>query len=107
MEIMEQNEIDFDASYTVDGYARIAFRLLGWDRKFEPTEYWEVDPDTGDEYLAVDHSEGEWVDDPESGKVRAVMVGDDRTHVVDVEDLTAIADDDYCGGCGQVGCGWC
>lgn len=34
-----------------------------------------------------------------------VMVGDDREHVVAVEDLTEIDEDAYCGGCGQIGCG--
>ena len=38
--------------------------------------------------------------------VRAVMVGDDRVHLVDVDDLTVISDEDYCPGCGQTGCGW-
>jgi hypothetical protein len=33
------------------------------------------------------------------------MVGDDRVHVVDVDDLTEISDEDYCPGCGQIGCG--
>jgi hypothetical protein len=32
------------------------------------------------------------------------MVGDDREHIVDVDDLTEIAREDYCGVCGQIGC---
>jgi hypothetical protein len=36
--------------------------------------------------------------------VAAIMVGDDREHVVSVDDLTAIGEDDYCHECGQVGC---
>lgn len=32
------------------------------------------------------------------------MVGDDRVHLVDPDDLTKIEDDDYCHECGQVGC---
>jgi len=38
------------------------------------------------------------------GRVVVVMVGDDREHVVDPEDLTRIEDDAYCWSCGQVGC---
>lgn len=34
-----------------------------------------------------------------------VMVGDDRKHHVDLHDVTPLDDDDYCGGCGQIGCG--
>jgi hypothetical protein len=46
--------------------------------------------------------EGEWIDDPDHRQVRAVMVGDDREHIVDIEDLTVITD--YCRGCGQIDC---
>lgn len=54
----------------------------------------------------AEDSEGEWVDDPNSGRVRAVMVGDDYEHVVDVSDLVPIDDNEYCSGCGQIGCSW-
>jgi hypothetical protein len=37
--------------------------------------------------------------------VTAVMVGDDHRWHIDLEDLVAIDDDEYCGGCGQIGCG--
>lgn len=33
-----------------------------------------------------------------------VMVGDDRRHHVDRHDITPLDDDDWCGGCGQIGC---
>jgi hypothetical protein len=38
------------------------------------------------------------------GKAIVVMIGDDREHIVDPEDLTHIDEDDYCHECGQVGC---
>ena len=34
------------------------------------------------------------------------MIGDDEVFTVDVADVSPIADDDYCSGCGQIGCGW-
>lgn len=34
------------------------------------------------------------------------MVGDDRTFTFDVDDLSPLADEEYCGSCGQIGCGW-
>jgi len=34
----------------------------------------------------------------------AHMVGDDKTFHVDRHDLVPIDDDDYCSGCGQIGC---
>lgn len=33
------------------------------------------------------------------------MVGDDREWSVEPADLTPLDDDDYCAGCGQIGCG--
>ena len=41
---------------------------------------------------------------PDFTRVRAVMVGDDREHIVDVSDLTVIPEDGYCRDCGQTGC---
>jgi len=38
------------------------------------------------------------------GRVVVVMVGDDREHTVDPEDLTRLDDDAYCAECGQIGC---
>ena len=47
-------------------------------------------------------------DEPEEIENRdfviAVMVGDDREHVIDVSDLTEISDAGYCRDCGQTGC---
>ena len=34
-----------------------------------------------------------------------VMVGDDRRHHVDESDVTPLKEDEFCGGCGQIGCG--
>jgi hypothetical protein len=42
---------------------------------------------------------------PETGRVLMVMVGDDRRHVVDPEDVTELAADAFCRDCGQIGCG--
>ena len=33
------------------------------------------------------------------------MVGDDREHIIDVEDLEPLDEDHFCPGCGQTGCG--
>ena len=35
-----------------------------------------------------------------------IMVGDDYRHTVPIEDITSIDEDEFCGGCGQIGCGW-
>lgn len=39
------------------------------------------------------------------GMARCVYVGDDSEFLVDPDDLTEITEDDFCAGCGQIGCG--
>lgn len=46
-----------------------------------------------------------WIKDIDDDAVKAVMVGDDREHTVDVEDCTPLDEDEFCGECGQIGCG--
>jgi hypothetical protein len=82
----EKDAATFPAdAYRVKGYSGIAFWIWGWET--EPTE------------------ETEWSGMEErTGKVLATMVGDDRKHAVDPDDLTPLGKEDYCGGCGQIGC---
>jgi hypothetical protein len=35
-----------------------------------------------------------------------IMVGDDRRYIFDEDLLIKIDDEDFCGGCGQLGCGF-
>lgn len=42
--------------------------------------------------------------DVATGKAVVVMVGDDTRHAVDFEDMSPIEREEYCGGCGQIGC---
>ena len=97
--------VDFAARYSVAGYGGIASYLTGWAQdeiQAAPLLVCE-DPDCEHD------SDTCWIeDDPElvdsDTLVRAVMVGDDREHLIPVEDLTVIAEDDYCSECGQIGC---
>lgn len=43
----------------------------------------------------------------ETGNLIVVMVGDDYEWSAEPGDLAPLEDDDYCAGCGQIGCGWC
>lgn len=71
----------------VKGWRGVAFNVLG-------PEMNEVEDENGvwEELL------------PSPDRVRVVMVGDDKVHVVDKDDCTEIPEDDYCHECGQIGC---
>ncbi len=78
--------LDLEARYTVDGWgAGIAFWIDG------P----ELVPDEDTEWTGYEAP---------TGRVLVVMVGDDRRHSVDPEDLTLLDELAYCFECGQVGC---
>lgn len=76
---------DTDARYRVAGYDGIAFRWYGD----------ETAPDEDTEWSGYEVP---------TGRVVMVMVGDDRRYSIDPADCTILADDDYCPGCGQIGC---
>lgn len=83
----EQDDDAFPAdAYSVKGYSGIAFRVYGW----------ETEPDEDTHWSGCENR---------TGRVIAVMIGDDRRHSVDPDDLTPLDDLAYCLECGQVGCG--
>lgn len=94
-------DIDFEAHYKVDGSGEIAYYLRGYEQTWEPFTELRED-ENGDVYDHVTDI-GEWIDNTDN--VIAVMVGDDREHIIDVDDLIKIEEDDFCRDCGQVGCG--
>lgn len=83
-------EVDDDAfpadAYRTNDYNGVAWYVLGWET--EPTEDTEWD--------GIEER---------TGRVVLVMVGDDRHFVYDLEDITPLEREDYCGECGQIGCG--
>jgi hypothetical protein len=82
----ESDDATFAAdAYKVRQYPGIAFHVYGW----------ETQPDADTEWSGIEER---------TGRVIAVMVGDDHKHSIDLADLTAIAREAYCGSCGQVGC---
>ena len=96
--------IDFGKRYMVKGYRGIAFSLKGYPKTWEP-DMWIIEDENGDEYEVASDT-GEWVEDRYCGQVIAVMVGDNSEHLVDIDDLVPLDDDDYCSGCGQINCAW-
>lgn len=101
-----QATFDFTSAYTAAGWAAgIAWRATGYVQEWTE-ERWEYDGEGDpDDEASYCYCEPEQVED--RSRVVAHMVGDDRDFDFDISDLTPIADDDYCSGCGQVGCGWC
>jgi hypothetical protein len=96
-----------DARYRVEGWGGIAVYIRGWTKE----ERYEGDLLICDDE-DCDHSASEmcWAEGDtsiiEGDMLRVVMVGDDREHEVDPDDLVMLDDDDYCSSCGQIGCGW-
>lgn len=98
-------EVDFDVYYRVEGFGGVAFYLNGYVQR------WRI-PDA--ELTCEDDGclhEGPWCwTDPEPEVtedrdwVRAVMVGDDREHEIEVSILLPLAREEFCGQCGQIGC---
>jgi len=82
----EIDETTFPAeAYMVDGYKGVAWRVYGW----------ELQPDEDTEWSGIEER---------TGRVVCVMVGDDRRFVFDPNEVTPLADLDYCASCGQIGC---
>ena len=46
-----------------------------------------------------------WIVGKKQDFYMVTYVGDDATHLVHKDDVAPLARDEYCGGCGQIGCG--
>jgi hypothetical protein len=79
------NETFSATAYRVRRYPGIAFYVLGW----------ETEPDQDTEWTGYE---------VRTGRVLAVMVGDDRRHSLDPDDVEPLPREEYCGECGQIGC---
>ena len=75
-----------DGAYKHPDYGGVAFRVDG--------------------PVMIRDEDYEWsgieIEDPD--KVRAHMIGDDREFTFERDELTLINDDEFCPGCGQIGC---
>jgi len=105
-DVIEQ--VDFDARYTVAGFGGVAFQVIGYAEASQyEGDYLVCDDDECDHMLsAMCWAEGDTSIVIDHDWVRAIMVGDDYPHLVEVSQLTKISEDDYCHGCGQIGCAW-
>lgn len=111
-------EYDADA-YRVKGHPGIAWAVLGHETEpvavtFCPDcgrteyEYQHGGGSTGDPGdPECEHEHAHQDDEPDyrrTGQMICVMIGDDRHHTIDPDDLEPITNDDYCPECGQTGC---
>jgi hypothetical protein len=92
--------------YSVATMPGVAFYLTGWATEMREVEVLlcedDAEPQDHEHDVTCCYVEVEEVES--DSMVKAVMVGDDRVHLVDVGDLIIISEDDYCHGCGQIGC---
>lgn len=98
--------IDFDAFYAVNGWGGIAFYLTGYatETVYEG-DLLVCDDEECDHGLSeMCWAEGDYSIVTNPDMVKAIMVGDDTVHLIDVEDLRPLAREEFCGECGQIGC---
>jgi hypothetical protein len=86
----------------VKGFGGVACTVLGPVKVWEPDVFFGEDED-GNECECSEAGEGEWVDG-DGSRMRVRMVGDDKVHEVDSDDIEEIPDDAFCLECGQMGC---
>lgn len=95
---MLAQDIKFGSYVAVDGYNGIAFWVDDWAKEIR------------DEFICLDEDgDVEWgwetVEIVSDTIVECYMVGDDRMFKFDIDDLTPLDIDNFCGSCGQIGCG--
>lgn len=82
----EPDDKTFDAdAYRVDRSDGVAWHVLGW----------ETEPDEDTEWSGYE---------VRTGQVVCIMIGDDHHFAIDPEEIHPIDREEYCGGCGQMGC---
>jgi hypothetical protein len=82
----------------------MAFSFHGYPVEQEET-FVPYDPPEFEEYgNGGPLGEYVWDEVEDTSRAIVVMVGDDRKFTVDMDDLSPIEDEEYCHGCGQIGC---
>lgn len=98
--------INFDARYRVDGRDGIAWRVVRYATKeeYEGDVIVCTDEECDHALSYMCWGDGDTSIVTDLDWVYAIMVGDDREQLIEVETLTEIADEDYCHECGAIGC---
>lgn len=94
-------EVDFGMYVSHESYRGVAFWVDDWSKKI--VEKYVEYPDFGDS--GEPFYGWEEVEVISDSMVDCYMIGDDRKFEFDIDELTAIDVNDFCGSCGQIGCG--
>ena len=82
----EKDKTSFPAeAYAVKRCNGVAHYVLGWELSFNQDSEFSGEMER-------------------TGRVVVVMAGDDRSFTCDVDDLSPLDREKYCGECGQIGC---
>ena len=95
---------DFESAYREIGGPAVSWRVTGYATEWTEEQWLYIGEGDEDDEETYCYCEPEEIED--RTRVVAHMIGDDQDFTFDVEDLEPIADEDYCPGCGQIGCGW-
>ncbi len=92
-----EESTDLPVFAEVRGYRGITCKILGLEvERYYPEE---EDPETGEIY------QSEEIEERDTGKLVARMVGDDHRFTIDPDDIIRpIQDEEFCRECGQIGC---
>lgn len=83
----------------------VAFYIVREETETVYPEPWLVedgDPDNAFDYVYPE--EDDCTEIP-TGNYVVTMVGDDREFIAESDDLTPLDEEEFCAGCGQIGCG--
>lgn len=81
------SNLSTNLTYTHPSFGGVALSFVGYKETANEDTEWSG-------YYDVDES-----------TAIVIMVGDDRRHEVDADELVELPEDGYCPGCGQIGCG--
>lgn len=113
-----EDKIQIGDTVSHPAFAGIGLWVSNWDKDFVRNKVWMpyleysdedieltfMDDERGEWIDSSNPDDGEWIENPNSNWCFVIMIGDDREHLVEYDDLTKINDDDYCINCGQIGC---
>jgi len=80
-----------------------------WDLKLDAVHEDDCKGHLTGQYVRIENWSGiAFIVDKDNGSetIETHMVGDDKTHIFNREDVTPLNEDAFCSECGQIGCLW-